>query len=84
MVRYDGSAVQIDPDGTGTAEAVCPSGSQAVGGGYVAAASVGGRITRVAVLGAAPASDRYRVDAAADAGGGGVLLTAYALCVPTS
>lgn len=84
VVRYDGSAVQIAPGSHGTAEAGCPDGSQAVGGGFVSAASVGGRITHVAVEEATPSSDLYRVSAATAADSGGVLLTAYALCVPTS
>ncbi len=82
VVRYDGAPVQIEPDGSDKAVAACPPGSAAVGGGYVAAVSDGGRITRVAVSSAVPAADHYEVAAAATPGAGGVLLTAYALCVP--
>ncbi len=84
VVRHEGEATEI-PDGqAGGAKATCAAGSQAISGGYVAAASVGGRLAEVSVLSAAPSGDRYVVSAAAPKGQGGIQLTAYALCLPTA
>jgi outer membrane biosynthesis protein TonB len=83
VVRHEGEATEIPDGDAGEAKATCASGSQAISGGYVAAASVGGRLAEVTVLSAAPSSDRYVVVAAAPQGQGGIQLTAYALCLPT-
>ena len=81
-VRHDSEQVQIAAGTTGSAAAICGRESWAVGGGYVAAANVGGRVAPVTVLGAAPDGGVFHVEVAAAGTGTGVLLTAYALCVP--
>ena len=81
-LRYDSDQVEIPAGTEGTATAACPAGNRAVGGGYVAAASVGGRVAPVTVIEAAPESEGFVVEVAADASGTGVLLTSYALCLP--